>query len=101
MCQVSMMNFLGKIGWNKKEIEEYLQEWNKEKNPEPLRQVYIKGQMHSFKAGDKLPPNCNNEAYYLGMGICKPDGLCKRIKNPVNYTVFRWRRHLQDNEKKE
>jgi len=94
----AMMNFLGKIGWSKKEIEDYLQKWNKEKNSEPLREVYIKGQMHSFKPGDKLPPNCNNEAYYQGIGICKPDGLCRRIKNPVNYTIYRWRRHLQDNE---
>ena len=64
------MNYLGKIGWSKPEIEVFLKSWNA-KNKEPLREVYIKGQPHSFKAGDKLPPNCNNEAYYKGMGICK------------------------------
>lgn len=93
-----MMNFLGKIGWSKNEIEEFLKRWNKENNSEPLREVYLKGQMHSFKPGEKLPPNCSNEAYYSGIGICKPDGLCKKIKNPVNYTVYRWRRYLNDSK---
>jgi len=92
-----LTNFLGKIGWSKEEISGYLKEWNK-KNPEPLREVYIKGQLYNFKPGEKLPPNCNNEGYALGMGVCKPDNLCKRIKNPVNYTVFRWRDSLQDKE---
>jgi hypothetical protein len=91
-----MINFLGKLGWNKQEIEIFLQTWNKQKNAEPLREVYIKGQLNHFKANEKLPPNCNNEAYYLDLGVCKPDGLCKKIKNPVNYTTIRWKRHMQD-----
>ena len=95
-----MMNYLGKIGWNKEEIEAYLKKWNTT-NSEPLREVYIKGQMHGFKAGDKLPPNCNNEAYYRGIGICKPDSFCPRIKNPVNYTILKWKRHLQEKEEQE
>ena len=96
-----LMNFLGKIGWSKKEIEVFLNKWNKEKNPEPLREVYIRGQLSSFKPGDKLPPNCDNEGYYLGLGMCSPDGLCKRIKNPVNYTIVRWKSWLRENEVKE
>lgn len=92
-----LINFLGKIGWNKNEIENYLKKWNKEKNREPLREVYLKGQFSHFK-GDKLPPNCNNEAYYLGLDVCKPDRLCKHIKNPVNYTILRWKRWLRDKE---
>ncbi len=95
-----LMNYLGKIGWNKEEIEAYLKKWNTT-NSEPLREVYIKGQMHGFKAGDKLPPNCNNEAYYRGIGICKPDSFCPRIKNPVNYTILKWKRHLQEKEEQE
>ncbi len=93
-----LMNYLGKIGWNKEEIEAYLHSWNTKNDPEPLREVYIKGQLHSFKAGERLPPNCNNEAYYRGIGICKPDSFCPRIKNPVNYTILKWKRHLQDKE---
>ncbi|PIN74258.1 hypothetical protein COV20_01425 [Candidatus Woesearchaeota archaeon CG10_big_fil_rev_8_21_14_0_10_45_16] len=95
-----LSNFLGKIGWNKDEIAAFLKEWNK-KNPEPLREVYIKGQMYSFKAGEKLPPNCDNEGYAKGIGVCQPDHLCSRIKNPVNYTLLKWKRHLRMKEEEE
>jgi DNA primase catalytic subunit len=93
-----MTNFLGKLGWGKNEVEQYLKTWNSKKNPEPLREVYIKGQLNNFKPGEKLPPNCSNESYYPGLGICKPDGLCKRIKNPVNYSLLKWKSWLRDNE---
>ena len=96
-----IMNFLGKVGWSKEEINSYLKAWNKDRNPESLREVYIKGQMHSFKPGEKLPPNCANESYYQGLNICEPDGICKRIKNPVNYTLFRWRMWLRQKEEEE
>ncbi|HLD00395.1 MAG TPA: DNA primase small subunit domain-containing protein [Candidatus Nanoarchaeia archaeon] len=92
-----LINFLGKIGWSKPEIKIFIANWN-QKNREPLREVYLNGQMNSFNAGEKLPPNCNNEGYYKGLGICKPDSLCAKIKNPVNYTILRWKRHLQDRE---
>ena len=95
-----LSNFLGKIGWDKKKIESYLLKWNKEKNSGNLRDNYIVSQMKSFTAAAKLPPNCDNEAYYTGIGICFPDTLCKKIKNPVNYTLIRWKRHLRDREEK-
>ena len=95
-----LSNFLGKIGWNRTEIEQFIQAWNNQ-NQEKLREVYIKGQLNSFKPGEKLPPNCSNEAYYKGIDICRPDSLCSKIKNPVNYTLIRWRRWLRDNEKNE
>ena len=94
-----LMNFLGKVGWSKKEIETFLHKWNKEKNREPLREVYIKGQMVHLKPGERLPPNCDNENYYLGIGMCHPDGLCSRIKNPANYTLLRWKSHLRETGK--
>ena len=90
-----LSNFLGKIGWDKKEIEAYLHLWNK-KNSEPLREVYIKGQMYSFTAGAKLPPNCANDSYAIN--ICAPDNFCRRIKNPANYTLLKWKSWLKDNE---
>lgn len=93
-----LMNFLGKIGWNKEGIKQLILKWNKEKNREPLRDNYIFGQLSSFKPDDKLPPNCNNEAYYKGIRMCFPNGLCSRIKNPVNYTILRWRTHLREKE---
>lgn len=96
-----LMNFLGKISWSKPEIEGYLQNWNREKNREPLREVYLKGQMNTFQPGEKLPPNCSNEAYYSGLGLCKADALCRKIKNPVNYTILKWKSHLRDKEEEE
>lgn len=95
-----LMNFLGKIGWQKKEIENYILQWNKEKNKSPLPENYIRGQLRYFTPGGKLPPNCDNEAYYKNMSICHPDALCGRLKNPVNYTLLRWKRWLRDNEEK-
>ena len=96
----SKKNGRKKIGWDKKKIESYLLKWNKEKNSGNLRDNYIVSQMKSFTAAAKLPPNCDNEAYYTGIGICFPDTLCKKIKNPVNYTLIRWKRHLRDREEK-
>ncbi len=93
-----LMNFLGKIGYNKDEVEKYIFEWNT-RNPEPLREVYIKGQFSSFVAGERLPPNCDNEGYYKALGCkCKDEALCRRLKNPVNYTISKWRRHLREQE---
>ncbi len=96
-----LMNFLGKIGWKEKEIEEYLLRWNKEKNKEPLRENYIKSQIQHFKAGERLPPNCDNDAYYKALGVCCDAEHCKRLKNPVNYTLSRWKRHLREKEEQE
>jgi DNA primase large subunit len=93
-----LINFLGKLGWNKDEIKEYLYKWNTEKNSEPLRENYIDGQLNYFKPGEKLPPNCKNEGYYKGMGICNPDNLCLKINNPVNYTLIKWKNNLKDKE---
>lgn len=96
-----LMNFLGKLGWNKKEIEDFIFTWNKEKNSPSLKEGYIKSQLKSFTAGDKLPPNCDNEGYYLGIGKCFPDSLCQRIKNPVNYTLLKWKSYRRDREEEE
>ncbi len=75
-------NFLSNIGWNKTQIKQRIHTWNKQ-NPEPLKEVYLKGQLR-YKT-KVLPPNCQNMMYYKDMHICKPDNLCQRTKNPVNY----------------
>jgi ribosomal protein L37AE/L43A len=93
-----IMNYLGKIGWTKPEIEEFLIIWNKEKNPDPLREVYLKGQLSSFIPGSKLPPNCDNDAYYKALGVACNKTWCKKLKNPVNFTLSRWRRYLRDKD---
>jgi hypothetical protein len=96
-----LSNFLGKIGWSMDEIKSYILKWNKEKNKEPLRENYIISQLKHFKVGEKLPPNCNNDGYYKDLGVCHPDPLCGRLKNPVNYTLIRWKTHLKQKELQE
>lgn len=97
-----LSNYLGKIGWNKEDIEAYLLKWNHEKNKlKDLRDNYIIGQLRYFKVGERLPPNCNNEAYYKDIGVCKPDEWCQRIKNPANYTLLKWKNVLRNKEEEE
>lgn len=85
----ALLNFLDTLGWDYPDIEKLVYDWNT-KNPEPLRETYIKTQLSYYKKkrkGDKPvpPPNCDNKDYYLAFGICKPDQLCSRVKNPVMY----------------
>jgi hypothetical protein len=79
-----LINFLQSIGWTKEMIEARLKEWNKV-NPEPLREVVINGSLRYHTGKKVLPPSCDNKAYYVDFGVCKPDTLCARIKNPVQY----------------
>ena len=83
-----LINFLSSLGWNYDDIEKYLKEWNK-KNAEPLRENYLVGQLRYHKSQKKkiLPPNCNNMMYYVNIGVCRPDNLCSKIKNPVSYSI--------------
>lgn len=83
-----LINFLTSAGWDYENIESYLKEWNK-KNTEALRENYIVGQLRYHKAQKKkiLPPNCNNLMYYVNIGVCRPDNLCSKIKNPVSYAI--------------
>jgi len=108
-----LLNFLHSCGWSHEMIEEYLEEWN-ERNVEPLREVYIQGQMRHHETMKKkiLPPNCMNRAYMIDLGACKPDGFCRansdpsdenfapRIKNPANYAIVK-QRNVAQHEKKE
>jgi len=81
----AMINFLGSIGWDNEKMESYLSEWNK-KNPEQLKEGYIIGQLRQWQKKDGiLPPNCMK--YYQNIHVCSPDSLCKKIKNPVSYSI--------------
>jgi len=83
-----LINFFTSIGWDYDMIEKRFEEWNA-KNKEPLREVYLLGQLRYHKQAHKkiLPPNCDNEMYMLGIGVCKPDSFCPKIKNPAQYTI--------------
>lgn len=96
----AMVNFLKCVSWDKANIEKLLEEWNR-KNPEPLRETTIKGQLrYRFLRKEKiLPPNCMQ--YYKDIGICRPDNLCRRIKNPVQYSMRKSRYEGSNKEKKE
>ncbi len=94
----ALMHFLKTVGWSHEAIEARLLEWNSQQK-EPLKETYIRGQLRYFKTqSGKLPPNCDNEAYYKGIGVCKPDSLCRTINNPVSYTKRRLF-HLQNSTK--
>ncbi len=90
-----LTNFLSSIGWNKEQIRQYVEEWNK-KNHEPLREVILQGHLRYHGEKKQMPPNCSNAAYYPSLGICKPDGLCKKIKNPVNYAIIKHKKSQEN-----
>ena len=83
-----LLNFLTSVGWDYGAIEKLLIGWNK-KNEEPLREGYLMGQIRYHKQLRKkiLPPNCNNLMYMVNIGVCRPDNLCSKIKNPVSYSI--------------
>lgn len=81
-----LINFLRVSGWEKDDIESLVYEWN-ERNPEPLKEQYLKGQLSQLKKNTKPlpPPNCDNRDYYKSLLICTPDEFCPRIRNPAMY----------------
>jgi DNA primase large subunit len=91
-----LLNFLKNVGYNDDNAKKIIYDWNK-KNKEPLRENYINAQLTwQKKQKNILPQNCptdkeniinNQDNVYVSLGICKPDNLCKLIKNPVNYTI--------------
>ena len=87
-----LIGFLSKTGKTYDEIKDILLNWNTH-NYEPLRDGYIISQVNwSQRQSEKrLPPNCDNQAYYKSIGVCQPDSFCSRIKNPVQYAT---RKHV-------
>ncbi len=80
-----LINFLANLGWSYEKIDEKLRDWNK-KNFEPLRERDIVGPIRYRKFQGKIaPPNCGRKEYYSAIGACKPDSLCSRIRNPLQY----------------
>lgn len=96
-----LTNFLTSTGYDYESINKLIEEWNT-KNYKPLKQGYINSQIAYFKKSKQriLPPNCENSAYYQTLQICKPDNLCRMIKNPVNYSMRRLRILKQNKPKR-
>lgn len=88
-----LTNFFTSIGWNYEEIETRLNEWNEKNNPQ-LKPGMIKSHLRYHKINKKkvLPPNCDNDGYYINIGVCKPDNLCHKIKNPAQYSKIKFKR---------
>lgn len=82
-----LINFFKSTGYLTEDIKAILEKWNKS-NYEPLPPSYIQSQLNWHKTKKPIPPpNCKNASYYLDLKICKPENLCKLIKNPVNYAI--------------
>ncbi len=81
-----LINFFKSLGLDEQELENRISQWN-EKNYKPLKQGYIRSQLqwHNRQSA-RLPPNCD-KPHYKDLGVCKPDSLCREIKNPINYAV--------------
>ena len=81
-----LINFFKSLGLDEQELENKINQWN-EKNYKQLKQGYIRSQLHWHNRQQaRLPPNCD-KPHYKDLSICKPDALCRQIKNPVNYAV--------------
>ena len=95
-----LLNFIRSAGWNYEDIEKELKEWNT-KNPEPLRETYLLGQInwHKHQKKNILPPNCTN-SIYKDLGLCIPNNFCKNIKNPMSNVTRKLRTFKNKPEKK-
>ena len=95
-----LMNFFKSIGMEMSDVEKKVNEWNKKNNP-PLRQGYINAQLiwHT-KNPIVLPPNFDNEIY-KAIGVYEMDDLSMKVKNPVNYTVRKYRLLNKSKQKKQ
>jgi len=84
-----LLNFFTSLGLEEKEIEKRINIWN-EKNHMPLKKGYILSQLSWYKRNKaRMPPNCD-KPLYKDIAICKPDDLCRQIKNPLNYAVKKY-----------
>lgn len=82
----TLVTFLRSSGWSAREIESALEGWNSRNRP-PLRENTIRTQLkwHLRQSRKLLPPGCSNDLFIGSLGICKPDDVCRGIKNPVQY----------------
>jgi len=83
----ALTNFFICCGWGKEQTEYELYAWNK-RNEEPLREVYIKGQLrYAFLKKEAIMPPNYQTRFYKDLGVYETDDFesSKNIKNPVQY----------------
>ncbi|MDD3263982.1 MAG: hypothetical protein PHT94_03750 [Candidatus Nanoarchaeia archaeon] len=85
--------FLQKMNWSIEEIKERIISINNQFD-EPIKENYVLSQMNYYVSRKYLTPLCEN-TMYKEIGICKPDELCLKIKNPWQYAYNKY-----ENQKK-
>jgi hypothetical protein len=92
-----LINFLSTLGWTHAKIEELVWKWN-EKNPEPLKENYIVGQLRYAKVNkERVPPPNYSTGIYKDLQIEDPENITSKYKNPVTYAKVLYN---QKNKKK-
>ncbi|MEK6916310.1 MAG: DNA primase small subunit domain-containing protein [Nanoarchaeota archaeon] len=95
-----LINFLRSSGWSDKNIEERVIEWNK-KNPEPLKENYLTGQLRYMKQNKEVvPPPNYSTGYYRDLGIAESENITRMYKNPVAYARRLYEQNNEQNKKK-
>jgi DNA primase large subunit len=86
-----LTNFLFSVGWHEEDIENMLIAWDA-KNPKRLGEGAIRSHVkyHAQRPQKVLPPNCSSH-YYKELGVCHPDKLCPKVKNPVVYAIRKFK----------
>lgn len=92
----TLINFLRMCNWPWDEIQEKLFEWNGRNKP-PLPKTLLVSQLRYSQNNALNPANCDSNMFYIDIGICRPDNICKggtdniTVKNPINYPFRRMR----------
>ncbi len=94
----TLINFFRGVNWTFGAIEQKIKDWNT-LNPEPLREVYLKGQLAQLKkTKENIPPH-NCKSYYEDLRICTPDSFCPRIRNPLQYALLKQKNNTEKQAK--
>ena len=93
----TLINFLKMAGWNNEDVEKRLYQWNSQNSP-PLPRNALLGQIrwNNMQRKKINPANCFNDMFYVGIGVCKPDNNCKRIKNPISYPFTKMEKKVDE-----
>jgi len=103
-----LLTFLYSIKWDKENIEKIIYSWDNMQD-EPLKEKYIKPQLKSFSAREKIisPPTFNNETYFKAIGI--PQEIIENdkqkfkpiiAKTPLHYIFLLLKKQSKNKEKK-